>query len=761
MKPLSLLRATFLATLPLAGISHAVPTIAGGNGSFETVTTGTAAFGGAYGQIWYLNPTTENTSGADISGWTLYAPGGTLPANASTAWLMGDNTYGAPSDGTYQVNVEAGPDWWLRASLENLTIGGTYTVSFQARRRQSNSSGTFDVFVDTATPTQLSPSPASTSWVPQSLTFVAEAATHTLTISNTDNPGNNGFMVDQFSIAEETWTAGDGIWTGGNGDWNTATNWQSNTIAQGIDQSATFNGLTPVTATVDVNRPIGALIFSGANHTLAAGSGSLTLDGDTIFATPTVTVASAITATIAATLNGSEGLLKDGAGTLVLSGNNSYSGGTTVSVGTLKLDLGLKSGNPPLGSFAVESGATLNLDNTNTTVGSYYPQSFVLSGEGTLTKTNTGSIDFWSNSDLTGFTGILDVQQGAIRLNNLSTGKAYMPQATLNITGGALVDLRYSNATGNDLTITVDKLTGTGTIDHTYPQTGTYDVTVGANNGSSQFDGVIQNTNTTGVISLTKEGGGTFTLAGINSYSGNTTINDGTLVIADDAQLKFVVSDATSNTISGTGIASIKGDFSIDTTAVTGTTGGIWTLVNFTSLAPASAIDPATFTVIGFVDPENDGIWTMTDAKGDWSFSETTGELTLDIGTDYDTWKSANGVTGGPGADDDSDGLTNFEEYAFGLDPTGGSSINPIALPLDKTAKTFSYTRRAASLPDPVLDYTVWFSSDLITWTKDTSASQSVTGTVGEVETVEVTISTLPGEPLPAKLFIQVRAEQP
>ena len=44
MKIPSLLRATFLATLPLAGISHAVPTIAGGNGSFETNTRGTAAF---------------------------------------------------------------------------------------------------------------------------------------------------------------------------------------------------------------------------------------------------------------------------------------------------------------------------------------------------------------------------------------------------------------------------------------------------------------------------------------------------------------------------------------------------------------------------------------------------------------------------------------------------------------------------------------------------------------------------------------------
>lgn len=741
-----------LAALASGSLLHAVPTIAGGNGSFETNTRGTAAFGGGFGEIWYLNPVSGNASGSDIPGWTLYAPGGTLPPNAGTAWLMGDNTYGAPSDGTFQINVEGGPDWWLSASLENLNIGSTYTVSFQSRKRQSNSSGTFDVFVNTASPTQVSPSPANTSWAPQSLTFVAEAVTHTLTISNTDNPANNGFMVDQFSIAEETWVAGDGVWTAGDGNWNTATNWQGNTIAQGIDRSATFNGVTPVTATVDINRPIGALFFSGANHTLAAGSGSLTLDCDTVFATPTVTVASGLTATIAAALQGNEGLLKNGAGALVLSGNNSYSGGTTVSVGALKLELGPKSGNAALGSFSVQSGATLNLDNTNTTVGNYYPQSFVLSGEGTLTKTNTGSIDFWSGSNLTAFTGTVDVQEGSLRVNNIGAS-ANMGQATLNIAAGATFDVRYNAS------LSVDKLTGSGILDQSSNFGGGLgSVTIGSNDGSSTFNGVIQNTS--GVaIPLTKTGTGTFTLAGINTYTGNTTIEDGTLELADDAQLAFVVSDSTSNTISGSGIASIKGDFAINTAAVTGTNGGIWTLVNFTNLNPSSAIDPATFTLIGFDDSNNDGIWTMTDAKGDWSFSESTGELTLDIGNDYDDWATTNSVIGTETDDDDSDGLNNFEEYAFGLDPTGGSSVNPIVTQLDKTTGTFSYTRRLLSKTD--LTYTVRSSTTLATngWTalvKDTDYTESVSAPSGDNETVTITLTPAPTA---AKLFIQVTAQ--
>ena len=160
--------------------------------------------------------------------------------------------------------------------------------------------------------------------------------------------------------------------------------------------------------------------------------------------------------------------------------------------------------------------------------------------------------------------------------------------------------------------------------------------------------------------------------------------------------------------------------------------------------------------MVGFADPENDGVWTMSDAKGDWSFSEATGELTLDIGSDYDDWTTANGVVGGENDDDDSDGLTNFEEYAFGLDPTGGSSVNPIASPLDQGTGKFSYTRRDSGLTD--LNYSVWFSEDLINWTRDTGAAEGAPALVGEVETVEVTLSALAGSPLPAKLFIQVRA---
>ena len=106
----------------------------------------------------------------------------------------------------------------------------------------------------------------------------------------------------------------------------------------------------------------------------------------------------------------------------------------------------------------------------------------------------------------------------------------------------------------------------------------------------------------------------------------------------------------------------------------------------------------------------------------------------------------------------DGDGLTNQKEYAFGLAPNSGSSVNPITSPLSKTTGKFSYTRRATPAATG-LTYTVWTSVDLVTWTLDSAAtaSQTVTGTVGEVQTVEATLTgTLPLTQ--SKLFIQVRA---
>jgi autotransporter-associated beta strand protein len=131
---------------------------------------------------------------------------------------------------------------------------------------------------------------------------------------------------------------------------------------------------------------------------------------------------------------------------------------------------------------------------------------------------------------------------------------------------------------------------------------------------------------------LTKVGTGTLTLTGLNTYSGNTTVSAGTLALADNAQLKFVLgaTSGSNNSISGAGTVTLDGDFVIDTSAADSLSSGTWTLENVTSLTGAYG---ASFTVVDFTDA-GDNMWTKTLLGKTYTFDETTGILTLTSGGD-------------------------------------------------------------------------------------------------------------------------------
>jgi hypothetical protein len=125
-----------------------------------------------------------------------------------------------------------------------------------------------------------------------------------------------------------------------------------------------------------------------------------------------------------------------------------------------------------------------------------------------------------------------------------------------------------------------------------------------------------------------------------------------------------------------------------------------------------------------------------------------------DVSAAYLAWTTAfSGFTDtNPTHDPDGDGLTNQQEFAFGLDPTKGSSSNPISVPLDKATGTFRYTRLATS----GLGYVVYTSPDLSTWTADSGATQSVISTANDVDTVQVTLSPPHTD---TKLFVRIGAQ--
>jgi autotransporter-associated beta strand protein len=422
------------------------------------------------------------------------------------------------------------------------------------------------------------------------------------------------------------------------------------------------------------------------------------------------------------------------------SGNN---GGTYGSNPIVFVDSSVSiSGNAAVGrANLIISGGAFTADRIISAPASADWGRLVVSGSAVVTATNgvDGSVN-------TGATFAIDLNGGELRAPSIRVADRQQGtnnNAWLTFNGGKLTVIGGDNA---------DYITTYGGGQNTFIASG------GAVIDTNGFHiGIKANlVNAGGAGGLIKQGTGTLTLEGLNNYVGDTTVDAGTLVLADGAQMTFVVSEIPSaNRVTGGGAAVFNGDFLIDTSAVTGTNGFIWSLVDRATLTGES-FDPVTFSVVGFTDANDDGIWTMSDAKGDWFFDESTGELTLDVGNDYDDWGAAYGLAQGSESGDlDGDGLSNQQEYAFGLIPNSGASVNAIAVGLDKASGSFSYTRRQQTITG--LTYSVWYSTDLTNWNQDTGAVQGTPVLNGQVETVPVTLTN--NLLSNTKLFIQVRAQ--
>jgi fibronectin-binding autotransporter adhesin len=298
------------------------------------------------------------------------------------------------------------------------------------------------------------------------------------------------------------------------------------------------------------------------------GAGTATLTLNTVNASDNFSFSGQIRDSYTTGLNGQAGVLlalvKTGPGTQTLGGTtvNAYNGGTTVTGGTLVLDLSGRTGQPIGLPTAYTTGAsgTLAFSNTNTGVDNTLLTNVTLAGSGTISKTGAGYLTLWTGCSFATFTGTMSVLQGTLAANNMGAG-ATSGSMTLNIASGATFDDRYNS------TLVIDKLTGAGTLSHSY--TDNLTVSIGNNNGSSTFSGVIQSPGA--AMGLIKNGVGTLTLAGADSYTGGTTVNAGRLVlsgpqssngsgsmfIASGATLEFAVASGTRDentvTYSGTG----------------------------------------------------------------------------------------------------------------------------------------------------------------------------------------------------------------
>jgi fibronectin-binding autotransporter adhesin len=297
----------------------------------------------------------------------------------------------------------------------------------------------------------------------------------------------------------------------------------------------------------------GALLqYTGPSVTIDRG---YTLNTNTGFGTAVgggfdiPTAGTSLTITGAGT--GAGMLTKTGAGTLILTGANNYTGGTTIAAGILQIGAGGATG--ALGTGAVvDNGALVYNLTAAATV------SNVISGTGGITKLGTSSLTL---SGANTYTGPTTVSTGSLLAGNAS---AFGTNSAVTLPTGATLSL-------NGNSVAIGSLTGTGgTVNDNTTANAT--LTVGGDNTSTTYGGTIVN-GSTGTLALSKTGIGTLTLTGTDTYTGGTTVSNGTLGVASDGALGTgAVTIAPLGTLSYTATTSTTKSFSLNlgTLAVAG-----------------------------------------------------------------------------------------------------------------------------------------------------------------------------------------------
>ena len=233
------------------------------------------------------------------------------------------------------------------------------------------------------------------------------------------------------------------------GSWNNASNWRLNAIGAGVNNIASFtNSISALsTITLDADQTIGTLSVAGAGSAdwvFNAGSpdGRLILSAN---APNGVITVSARTATINAVVDGYQGLLKNGAGSLVLSANNTFTGSfTNAAGGTTTL-----SGNNAYQDGTYLTGGTLSISSDANVGGAATPINFY---GGALQITGTALNNLDSHTvNWTGFNGTLDINNAAntFSINSPLTGNGGLTKNGAGVLVLNTPDYRTGNTTIN------------------------------------------------------------------------------------------------------------------------------------------------------------------------------------------------------------------------------------------------------------------------------------------------------------------------
>jgi autotransporter-associated beta strand protein len=309
-----------------------------------------------------------------------------------------------------------------------------------------------------------------------------------------DLDGNTpGSGADGGGAAAGTWNAAGKNWNpelDGSGDANAWLPGYVARFAAGSDANGTY------AVTVEGQHDIWGLAFDEGNVTLAPGAGG---ELRLVKNSAEVDVASGLIATVATQITddaNSRALTKKGAGTLILSGANTYGGGTNVRAGTLVLGAG----------DALPSG-------TDVIVG----------------------------GNVAGMTATLDANGHSLTIGSLTLGGATATSAAAVATGAGTLtlggDVTYDNA-NNPLGATISGKLALGADARTFT----------INDSASTAAELTVSADISGTVGLIKEGAGMLVLSGNNvDANGGMAVNAGAVQFESPAAINGTNRDVTVN----------------------------------------------------------------------------------------------------------------------------------------------------------------------------------------------------------------------
>ena len=329
------------------------------------------------------------------------------------------------------------------------------------------------------------------------------------------------------------------VWGGttNTSDYNLGTNWTPATAPAAAGQSAVFdaNGASTVSVTAGTIAP-DSWTFNANSKSFSISGGNVNfsqagLGGGIVnnaSAGQTISIANNIGQSVAGVA-----VQQLGASTLILSGNNSYSGGTLISAGTVQVTNANSVGTGPVllngGTFQTNSGPNLTFTNDFS----------VTSAGGTIDVNNMGVLTLSGVISDIGAGAVLNIIDSKSTFGTVALSGANTYSGALNV-HEARVSVTNANSIGN-ATVTLDR-----GIFYASANNLTFNNNFTINNGGGTIDnngnmlsmaGNIGGPGELQIYDSTNTAGSVVLLSGTNTYAGGTIVSNTTLQVSNSSSV--------------------------------------------------------------------------------------------------------------------------------------------------------------------------------------------------------------------------------